>query len=554
MKVHELVADAFVGEGADVVFALMGDANMLWLDGIIARPGVRVVHARHEGATVAMADGWSQATGRVGVCSVTSGPGLTNTVTSLRVAAHHRSPIVLLAGDTPVSASTHLQAFDVTALRALSGVEVLRIESAATALAQVRAAFATARRELRPVVLALPADVADTDVAAPPAYVPLPRRPATGPAAPHEVEQLCTRLAAADRVLLLIGRGAVSSGALGLVDHLADHLDALTGTTVKALGALHHRGRDLGVVGGFTPQALRDEIASCDLVLSLGASLSWFTTLDGSLIDPARTVQVVDRADAWDPDHVFEPGRRIVADCHELTAQLLETLRPDGTAPVPRPRREEPADLPTGLPDGESADDGLDPVAALATVRRALTRPVQVVTGAGHFWNLIAEMPEPFAPERLQMHYGFGAIAQALPAGIGAAVADPALPTVVIEGDGSLMMTVQELETAARSDVPLLLLVVNDGAYGAELHKLAAAGLHAEESVFGFVDVAGVARAFGCRARTPTTLEELGDVVRDFVREPVLTVVDVRVTRRVVSARHRANYALLGAGGGGARR
>lgn len=549
MKLHELVADAFVAEGTDTVFALMGDANMTWIDGLVARPGIRVVHARHEGATVAMADGWAQSTGRVGVCSTTCGPGLANTVTSLRVAAHHRTPLVLLAGDTPQTSVTHLQAFDPLTLASLAGVRVMTIASAATAAARVRAAFAAARRDLCPVVLSLPMDLAEQ--AAPdglPTYVPAPVPSAVGGAAPEHVREVADRLTSADRVTLLLGRGAVAADALEVTDALADHLDAVTGTTVKALGALQHRTRHVGVVGGFTPRDLRPQIAESEVVLALGASLSWFTTLDGALVDPARTIQVTDRSDAWDPAYVFEPDLHVRADCRAFVEQLLAELRPDGSAPPQRPRQPDLAMLPTGLPPGTTAADGLDPVAVLATLRRALPSTVQVVTGAGHFWNLVVEMAEPFHPELLQMHYGFGAIAQGLPAGIGAALARPDVPTVVIEGDGSVMMTLQELETAARSQVPALVVVIDDGAYGAELHKLAAHGLHPQESVHGFVDLAGVARSLGGHGSTPESLQELDEAVRSFLREPTFTVLDVRVTREVVSARHRANYAALAAG------
>lgn len=545
-QIHEYVADAFVAEGVDTVFALMGDANMLWLDNMAARSSVRVVHARHEAASLAMADGWAQSSGEVGICSVTCGPGLTNLVTSLRVAADHRTPIVVLAGDTPVTSAVHLQAFDVGALRVLAGVEVLEVRSGSDVAAKVHAAFATARRDLRPVVLSLPYDLAEEECHQPP-YVPSRRPAAPAPARTHEVEAVRARLADADQVLLVIGRGAVASGSLDLVEQLADHLGAVTGTTVKAVGALHHRADDLGVVGGFSSPEVRERIAGCDVVLSLGASLSWFTTLDGALITTPRTIQVVDRDDAWNPDYTFDPDLRVVADCRVFVEQLLEALRPDGSRAEPGTRRPAPSALPSGADyygvADDAADDGLDPVSVLAAVRRTLTEPVQLVLGAGHFWNLIVEMPEPFDPRRMQMHHGFGSIAQAMPAGIGAAVAETDLPTIVVEGDGSLMMHIQELETAARSGIAMLVLIMDDAAYGAEFHKLAAHGMHPEESVFGFVDFAGVAEAFGARARTPGSLADVVKDVEEFLGDPVLTVVDVRITRRVVSSRHRANYA-----------
>lgn len=546
--VYRHVVDAFLAEGTDTVFGLMGDGNMFWFADMATRPSVRVVHARHEAAALAMADGWAQSTGRVGVCSVTCGPGITNLVTSLRVAAHNRSPVVVLAGDTPMGSAVHYQSFDVGSLRVLAGVEVFNLRSQRELDAKIRAAFATARRDLRPVVLALPYDLAEEPCGLEP-YVDRQISSVPTPVRVGDLEAVRERVSAARRVLLLVGRGAVASGALDLVDELADRLGATTGSTVKALGALHHRSGDLGVVGMFSSEADKAIVAQCDLVLALGTSLSWFTTLDGVLLAPERTIQVVDRVDAWDPGYVFEPGLKVVADCRVLLEQLLKAI-PAGRRPGAR--RTDPVALPSGLSDGVAADDGLDPVAALATVRRRLTEQVQLIVGAGHFWNHVVEMSEPPDPRRLQVHNGFGAIAQAFPASLGAAVAVDDLPTVVVEGDGSLMMNIQELETAARSGIVLLVLVMNDGAYGAEYHKLTAAGLNAKASLFGYVDFGGVAEALGCRARTPATLEELGDVVTEFLEHPLLTVVDVRLTRRVRARRYRAPYVdkkdLTGAG------
>ncbi len=539
-RLFEYLADAFTSEGVGTVFGLMGDGNMRWLAEMAARPSVRVVHARHEAAALAMADGWAQATGDVGVCSVTCGPGVTNLVTSLRVAAHNRTPMVILAGDTPVSAATHYQQFDIGELRSSAGVAVMKIRDIAEAAAKTRIAFATARRERKPVVLAVPYDLAEKACELAP-YAGWQSRPSPEAASDADIEAVRERLDRAGDVLLLVGRGTVASGSLDAVRDLASRLSAHTGTTVKALGALHGEERNLGVIGGFSSEGVRAQVRAADVVLALGASLSWFTTLDGALIDPDKTVQVVDRADAWDPGYLFEPSRRIVADCQVFLTQLLAALpEREGTELPPR-RQPESAPLPSSgvqLQPGE----GFDPVEALATFRRAVDAPVRLLVGAGHFWNHVVEMPEPPDPTGLQMHNGFGAIAHAFPAAIGAAVATPTLPTIVIEGDGSLMMNLQELETASRSEIPLLVLVMNDGAYGAELHKLVATGMRAEEAIFGYVDFAGVASALGARSYTPPTLTELTSHVKEFLREPSLTIIDLRLSRRVLAGRYREAY------------
>src|SRR5262245_23791259 len=103
MKVHEALAHAFVEEGVEHVFSLMGDGNMYWQAALAATGKVAIYDVRHEGAGVAMADGYARASGRPGVCAVTSGPGLTNTATALMAAYRHGTPLVMFAGDTPAA-------------------------------------------------------------------------------------------------------------------------------------------------------------------------------------------------------------------------------------------------------------------------------------------------------------------------------------------------------------------------------------------------------------------------------------------------------------------
>src|SRR5262249_40927475 len=112
MKVREALAEAFVAEGTSAVFGLMGDGNMFWMATIGGLPGVRLVHARHEAAAIAMAEGYARATGRVGIASVTCGPGVTQTATALVSATRSGTPLVVFAGDTPVAAPFHMQELD----------------------------------------------------------------------------------------------------------------------------------------------------------------------------------------------------------------------------------------------------------------------------------------------------------------------------------------------------------------------------------------------------------------------------------------------------------
>ena len=108
----DMLARAFEAEGVDTLFTLMGDANMYWSTAMSGRPGMRVIHARHESCAVSMAEGYHRATGKVGVASTTCGPGFTQIMTSLAMAARANIPLVVFAGDSPIGASWYLQQLD----------------------------------------------------------------------------------------------------------------------------------------------------------------------------------------------------------------------------------------------------------------------------------------------------------------------------------------------------------------------------------------------------------------------------------------------------------
>ncbi|HEX9329906.1 MAG TPA: thiamine pyrophosphate-binding protein, partial [Reyranella sp.] len=116
LQVTDMLARAFAAEGVDVLFTLMGDANMYWSVAMSKLPGMKVVHARHEHCAVAMADGYARATGKVGVASTTCGPGFTQIMTALTISARSNTPLVVFAGDAPLAASWYIQQIDMAPL------------------------------------------------------------------------------------------------------------------------------------------------------------------------------------------------------------------------------------------------------------------------------------------------------------------------------------------------------------------------------------------------------------------------------------------------------
>ena len=152
-QVSDILAQAFAAEGVDTLFTLMGDANMYWSAAMADNQHARLIHARHEHCAVAMADAYARATGKVGVASVTCGPGYTQIMTALTMAARGNAPIVVFAGDAPIGASWYLQQIDQAPLALATGAHFVPIRTIDRALDCVREAFYVARAERKPVVL-----------------------------------------------------------------------------------------------------------------------------------------------------------------------------------------------------------------------------------------------------------------------------------------------------------------------------------------------------------------------------------------------------------------
>src|SRR6202040_2442403 len=164
-QVSDVLAQAFAAEGVDTLFTLMGDANMYWSASMADNQKVRLIHARHEHCCVAMADAYARATGKVGVGSVTCGPGYTQIMTALAMAARGNAPVVVFAGDAPIGASWYIQSIDQAPLALATGAIDRPLDG-------VREAFYVARAERKPVVLSVPLDFQTEEFPYLPDYMP----------------------------------------------------------------------------------------------------------------------------------------------------------------------------------------------------------------------------------------------------------------------------------------------------------------------------------------------------------------------------------------------
>ncbi len=513
-------------------FGLMGNGNAWFVDAL-ERLGVGMVPVRHEAATVAAADAYHRVTRELAVATTTYGPGFTNVLTALVDAALSRTPLVYVVGAHPQSGPRPFD-IDQDAIATATGARVLTV-SRDDAAAVTQRAVELAVAERRPVVLSIPYDIAAEPVTEAGAQVPGPL-PRTAPARPtgREANAIVDKLVAAERPLILAGRGAREAAAD--LAAIADLLRADVATTAPARGTFPvsgHHYRDLGICGGFAAEGAAREIRRADVVLVVGAGLNQFTTSHGRAFGDAATVIQIDLAEA--PTHprvnLFLSGDAITA-----TGCLLTELR---TRDFLADNRERCDADPTAREAGdELAPDGrLDPRSLMARLNRILPQDRLIVTDGGHFlgWaNMYLDVPGP--DHLVMVGTAFQSIGLGFPSAVGVAAAAGERTTVLVTGDGGGLMGIADAESFIRVAHRGVVVVVNDAAYGAEVHQYGARGLAERPMLIPEIDFTAMLGALGTRGTVVRTLDDLRDVGEWLAAGATGTwVLDCRVSRQVVA-------------------
>ena len=540
---YEAMAKALTDLGVTTVHGVMGDGNFHFIQSFVNDQGGRYVAARHEAGAVNMADGHARvlAPNTLGVATVTHGPGLTNTVTALTAAVRNRTPMLLIAGDLPRGAFRHNQRIDQAAVVAPTGAGYVSATTSAGAERQVESAIRKALFERRPVVLDIANDVQRESWTGPVRVDRLramvadaqQQRPHPDPAA---IKAAANRLDAAERPVILAGRGAVWADAKEQLEALAERTGALLCTTLLAKGLFDGDPYNLGVAGTFGTELSTQILADADCVVAFGANLHSWTTNLGKLYPKASVIQVDVRpteiGDFTPVDHV------VIGDAAVTAAALRDAVsaRTPGTGFRTREIREALAgwEVTDGIAD-QSPSGRVDPRLALIALNAILPRERLVFSDAGHFWSYPGAYLDVPEPDSFVLAANFGSIGLGLATAIGGALARPDRLPVLVAGDGGLLMSIAELETAARYHLPLVVIVLNDAAYGSEVHALRAGGLPPDTAQFPETDFVQLAEGFGATGVTVRALADVDEVGRRLPGLDRPLLVDVKVDPDLVA-------------------
>ena len=536
MLVSEEIGRVLVDGGVETFFGLAGSGNFAVLNALEAA-GARFYSSRHETGAVTMADGYARASGKVGVVSVHQGPGFTNALTGLTEAAKARTPLVVLAADIPVGTLWSNFKVDQGALATTLGAIPERVRGPETAAADTARALDRAQTERRPVVLSIPFDVVEEDC--PDNSQPVPFWPPLEPPVPSEgsVAAVADLLALSRRPAIVAGRGAALAGAGEDLETLGDRVGAVLATSAMGHGLFAGSPYSVGIAGGFSSSLAMRLLGEADLVLAFGASLNHWTVRHGGLFSPgARMVQVDVDAEAIGRVHRADLG--VVGDAAGAARAITGELERRGVSKVGFRSDGLEGEISAGRTRDEpyedlGTDEYIDPRTLTIALDDLLPEERTVCTDSGHFLGYPAMYLKVPDQRGFVFPNAFQSVGLGLASGIGAAVARPERLSVAAVGDGGALMALGELETAARYRLPMLVVVYNDAAYGAEVHHFGPMGRPVEAARFPETDFAALARAAGAEGITVRSKEDLSPV-RDWLeRRDLPLVIDAKVNPEV---------------------
>ena len=551
-KLYEALADAFIAEGVDTQFALMGDGNMHWSTAFAALPGVQTIHVRHEHCTVAAATAYNAATGKIAAASVTCGPGLTQLMTALPAAVRARLPLVVFAGEAPINAKFYNQFIDQAPLVTATGAHYIAAHSVPRMMDYVREAFHVAKYERKPVVLGIPYDLQKTEFTSNQPYesssIYYPKVGRIHPD-PATVAEAVERLVAAKRPMIIGGRGVQLAGAREAVMKLADRCGALLANTLPLRGLFHDHEFCVGIPGSYFTALGREVFESADLVLAIGTSLSYYVG-GGHYFANACKIQIDDAprglrdgqkaADIYIKSDALVGAEALIAGIDKRLGAGRPTAANIRSMELAHRIATEPADaMPFEIEPGL-----LDPRNAIGALDAAIPKDWDIVGGTGHqaFW--LAQMRGRPA-DKFTTIREFGAVGNGLSYAMGVAAArrqGREGKLVLIEGDGGFLFHIQELETIKRQGMRMLICIMNDAGYGSEFHKLRADGVDDSQAIFGRPKFEEIAKGFGLRGHEIKAgdLEKIPKLFADFQAQGESEVWNIQISDKVTAPIIRA--------------
>ena len=528
MKGGELFVKCLENEGVEYIFGVPGEENIDVLDALIESP-IQFVPTRHEQGAAFIADVYGRLTGRAGVCLSTLGPGATNLITGVADANMDRAPIVAIAGQgatTRMHKESH-QILDLVNLFEPISKYSTQIRAPEIIPEIVRKAFKTAQME-KPgcSFIDFPENIAGADVAG---AVPLKvQSPATPTAPVGKCAQVADIISEAKSPVIMVGNGIIRERASDAIIDFAEKLNVPVATTFMAKGAIpFSHPLCLGAIGLQAHDYVAFGFDKADLIICVGVDMVeyhprlWNPNCDKKIIHIDESPAEVDQ------HYVLEAG--VVGQIGDSLSRIAAKARRRADAPVHKLHDVVKKEI------GEFSDDTEFPVKPQKIIwdlRSALEAEGIVISDVGAHKMWMARMYQAEAPNTCIISNGFAAMGIAVPGAIAAKLACPDRKAVAVCGDAGFMMNNQEIETALRLGLDLVVLIFNDSKYGLiEWHQNRHFG-RATGIEFTNPDFVKFAESFGAKGYRVEKTEELLPTLKQALGDRTVSIVDCPVDYR----------------------
>ncbi|HVL72269.1 MAG TPA: thiamine pyrophosphate-binding protein [Beijerinckiaceae bacterium] len=495
----QILVDQLVLHGVDHLFCVPGESYLAALDAL-HDADIAVTVCRQEGGAAMMAEAYGKLTGKPGICFVTRGPGATNASPGLHIARQDSSPMILFVGQV-ARGMREREAFQELDYRAVFGTIakwVTEVEDPARFPELVSRAFqvATSGRP-GPVVIALPEDTLTDEAAVPdaPAFEPVETHP--GPGQMAELQKL---LWAADRPIAIIGGSRWSEDAVRRFTRFAERfaLPVVCSFRRQMLFSAEHPcyAGDLGL--GVNPK-LTARIKDSDLVLLVGGRMSEIPSQSYTLFDipTPRQPLVHVHPDPGEIDRVYRARLPVNASPNAFTAALEAVQPPNDVVWRDRTRAAHEEYLAWSDPKPIRLPGDLQMGPIMAHLREALPADTIMTNGAGNFSAWVHRF-WPFRHYATQLAPTSGSMGYSVPSAVAAKRLFPQRPVVCFAGDGDFLMNGQEFATAVQYDLPIVVVVLDNGMYGTiRMHQEREYPGRVSATMLKNPDFADYARAFG---------------------------------------------------------
>jgi acetolactate synthase-1/2/3 large subunit len=527
-------------EGVEVMFGLPGGAILPLYDAMARGTTVRHVLARHEQGAGHMAEGYARASGKVGVAIATSGPGATNLVTPIADAWMDSTPLVCITGQVRsfLIGTDAFQECDITGITIPIVKHSWLVQDVHELPHTLKAAFHVARTgRCGPVLVDVPRDIQEAEFDfSYPETVSLPgwKPPRRGHA--RQIAAAARAVAAAERPILYVGGGVLNAHATDELRALAERARIPVVTTLMAKSAFPESHElHAGFPGMHGPKWSNWALNKADLIVAVGARFDDRVTGKVSAFAPGATVVHLD-IDAAEISKIRHADIPVVGPLKQVLAELARVIEP-------QPARTEPwlrqiGDWREQFPLRYRQDDAvLKPQRVLQMLQELSAGRDDMIwtTGVGQHQMWAMQYIECDRPRSFITSGGLGTMGYGIPAAVGAKAARPDATVVCVDGDGCFQMTQQELATAVLEDLPIVVVIVNNGYLGMVrqwqdmFFEERFSQIHLTQNV---PDYAMLARAYGALGFTAETEAELEDALSEALASGHTCVVDARVDPR----------------------